>query len=97
MSFQKAGNFSKIISLPRSWLSQFIESIPESPGIYTGKRTANKEIPPATFILKPTVLRLELRILQDLCALESRCRMLSGNIKFSQIRHRELGQLGAGK
>jgi hypothetical protein len=44
MAFQKVGILFKIISLPRSWLSRLVKSIPELPIINTGKRTANKEI-----------------------------------------------------
>jgi hypothetical protein len=67
MSFQKAGRFLKIISLPRSWLSWLFKSIPKLPRINTRKRTANKEITPDALIPKPTVLQPELRMIQDLC------------------------------
>ena len=66
MKFQKASSFSKIMRLPRSWLSRFVKSIPELPEIFTGKWTANKEITLATLI-KTVVPRPELRTLQDLC------------------------------
>jgi hypothetical protein len=55
MSFQKASKFSKIMRLPRSWLCRFIKSIPELPEIFTGKRTANKEITLVALIPKTAV------------------------------------------
>ena len=67
MSFQKACRFSNIMILPRSGLSHFVKSIPELPGIYTRKWITNNEITLAALILKPTVLRLELGTLRDLC------------------------------
>jgi hypothetical protein len=58
MSFKRVGSFSKIISLPRSWLSQLVKSIPELPIINTGKWTVNKEITPAALIPKAAVSQL---------------------------------------
>jgi hypothetical protein len=82
MSFQKAGNFSKIISLPRSWLSRLVKSNPELPRINTGKRTANKEITPGPY---SKALNFTTGTQNDtsFVPLESRHFKLSGNIKFS--------------
>jgi hypothetical protein len=66
ISFQKVGSFSKIISLPRSWLSRFVKSIPELPRIYTGKWTTNKKITSAALIPKPAISLPKLKILQYL-------------------------------
>ena len=67
MSFQKASNFSKIISLPKSRFFRHVKSIPKLSRINIGKWTSNKKISPAALIPKPAVLLPELRMRQDSC------------------------------